>query len=693
MMMNKVVKSTCGLCYAGCGVLIHVQGGKPVSIEGDPDSPLNRGVLCEKAMASLDYLYHPDRLRYPLRRAGERGEGKWERILWNEALGEIGERFQFIKEEWGAESAVIIHGAAKGLQETYLRRFANVFGTPNVASMGHVCFLPRKFGSMMTFGYNPNPDYDHPPKCIVVWGSYKSKIAEYFKTLEAAQKGSKLIVIDPRYTELAQKADRWLRVRPATDLALALGMINVVINEGLYDKSFVEEWAIGFEELTEHIGNYPPERVAEITWLEKDEIEEIARLYATRKPACIQMGNALEHNINSFQTVRAISLLKALTGNLSVPGGETYRVPLPIPDRYAPELTLEHMLPEEKKEVRLGSDNKFAPFYQYAHPPTVIRAMREGKPYPLKAAYIQGANLLLTYANAKETYEALMALDLLVVADLFMTPTAALADMVLPSATYLEFDSIVNPPYYPVAQVQQKVAEVGECWSDFKIVNEMAKKMDLREFFGEDERGLLDDILKPMGIDFDGFKEMAVLSGEKEYYHYKVKGFDTPSGKVELVSDRLQQWGFDPLPIYYELPEPPETDPELAKEYPLIFTSWKSEYYRHSGGRQIETLREHHPEPIVYVHPETATGLGIEEGEWVWVATERGRIRQKTRFSEQMDPRVVGVDYAWWFPEKGEEAQYGWKESNINVLTDNKPPFNKELGSTNLRGILCKVYK
>jgi len=668
--------------------------GRPAKIEGDPDSPVNKGVLCAKAMSSLEHLYHPERLRYPLRRLGNRGEGNWQRISWEEALEIIGKRFTSVKEEFGAESVVFIHGAAKGLQETYLRRLANVFGTPNVASMGYVCFLPRKFGSVMTFGFNPIPDYDYPPQCIIVWGSYKSKIAEYYKTLEAAkEKGAKLIVIDPRYTEFAQRADKWIRLRPSTDLALVLGMINVILNEGLYDEQFVEEWTIGFDELERQIRDYPPERVAEITWVAKDLIEEIARTYAARKPACIQMGNGLEHNINSFQTIRGISILKALTGNISVPGGEVYQAPLSIPDRYAPELTLDHMLPDEKKGLRLGSDNKFLPFYQYAHPPSVIRAMLEGRPYPVRAAYIHGANPLVTYGNAQETFKAFMGLDFLVVADLFLTPTAALADIVLPSATYLEFDSIVNPPYYPVAQVQQKVAEIEECWPDFRILTEMAKRMDLGEFFWENERGFLDTILEPMGINFDEFREIGATSGSKEYYHYKLKGFDTPSGKVELVSDRLREWGFDPLPVYREPQETPFSDPELAREYPLIFTSVKSEYYRHSGGRQIKTLRKLHPEPIVYIHPEAAAELGIGEGDWVSVATKRGSIRQKAVFSEEIDPKVVGVDYGWWFPEKGAEVQYGWRESNINILTDNKPPFNRELGTTHLRGILCKISK
>lgn len=693
MDLMGVVKSTCGLCYAGCGVLIHMKDGKPIKIEGDPGAPVNRGIVCEKATASLEYLYHPERLRVPLKRTGSRGRGDWQRITWDEALKIISDRLKSVKEESGAESVVFIHGAAKGFQDTYLKRFANAFGSPNVASMGHVCFLPRKFGSTTTFGYYPNAEYEYPPQCIVVWGSNKAKIAEFHNTLEAVKKGVRLIVIDPRKTELSQRADVWVQLRPGSDLALALGLINVIIKEELYDKSFVKEWTIGFEELKEHIEGYPPERVEEVTWVNRDVIRKMASMYATLKPAFIQMGNALEHTINSFQTVRAISILKALTGNLSVPGGEIYREPLPILDRYAPELSLDHMLPDEKKILRLGAKSRFAPLYQYAHPPAVIKAMREGKPYPVRMAYIQGANPLLTYPNGKEVFKAFVGLEFLVVADLFLTPTAALADIVLPSASYLEFDNIVNPPYYPIAQVQQKVAELDECWPDFRILNKLAQKTEMGEYFWDNEKDFLDLILRPASITFDDFREQGSMAGKIAHHHYKKNGFNTPSGKVEIFSTQIKKWGFDPLPVYYEPPETPFADPELAKEYPFIFISWKSEYYRHSGQRQIKSLREKHPEPIVYINPKTAAGLGINEGDWVRVATKRGSIRQKATLSEGIDSRVVGVDYAWWFPERGAEDLYGWSESNINILTDDAPPYSRELGTPNLRGILCRVYK
>lgn len=692
-MAIKVVKSTCGLCYAGCGVLVHVESGKVTKIQGDPESPVNSGTLCTKGLASLEYLYHPDRLKIPLKRVRERGEGKWQEISWDEALSIIASEVTKARDNYGAESVALIHGAAKGLGEPYLTRFANVFGTPNVASMGHVCFLPRKYGSMVTCGFSPIPDYDYPPACIIVWGSNKAKIGEYEQTFQALSKGARLIVIDPRETEFTRNADIWVQARPGSDLALALGMINVIVNEGLFDKAFIDNWAAGFDELRVHIQDYPPETVAAITWVDAETIRGAARFYATNKPACIQCGNAIEHNINSFQTARAISILRAITGNLGVPGGELQWSPLAILERYSPELRLQDKLPPDKWQRRLGADLKLIPSFQWVLPQSIIKAIIEEKPYRVRVAFIQGCNPLLTYSNAQETYSALAKLDFLAVADMFMTPTAALADIVLPVASYLEFDSIVAPPYYPIAQVQQKVAQVGECRSDCKIISELARRMGLGEYFWDEEEQCLDAILKPAGLNFNEFRKIGTISGSKQYRSYKSNGFETPSRKVELYSSQLKEWGFDPLPTYYEPPETPYSAPELAREYPLTFTTWKSPSFRHSGGRQIPTLRGSHPEPLIYIHPETASKLGIKDADWVYIETKRGRIKQKAVFSTDLDPRVVGADYAWWFPERGAPSLYGWAESNINVLTDDKPPYNRETGSTNLRGILCKVYK
>ena len=694
MITNGVVRSSCDMCSSKCGVLVHVVGARVAKVEGDPESPINRGALCPKGAASLEYLYHPNRLRHPLRRAGERGHGNWEQISWDEALDTIASELVKARDSYGAESVALIMGANRGLRDSCLERFANVFGTPNVTGVAHVCFHPRRLASIITCGFNTIPDYDFPPSCLVMWGAnvVETRLGEYAQTTQALNKGTKLIVIDPRKTEFATKADLWVQLRPASDLALALAMINVIVNESLFDKAFVDNWTVGFDELKAHVQQYSPEKVEDITWVPAGTIREAARFYAEHRPACIQLGNALEHNINSFQVNRAVSILRAITGNLGVPGGDAHWALFDV--RFTPGLTLQDKMPVDMWQRRLGADLRLLPAVRRVCFQNVTKAILKGSPYPIHVAYVQGGNPLLTHSDAFETYRALKKLDFIAVAELFMTPTAALADIILPVATFLEFDSVVTSPYSPVIQVQQKVVEIPECWPDSKIVNHLAKRVGLGEYFWDgDEEQLLNDVLKPFGLTFEEFRQVGVITVPKQYRKYQLTGFETPSRKVELYSNQLKEWGVDPLPVYYEPPETPYSDPELAKEYPLIFTSLKPEPYRHSTGRQIPSLRNSHPEPITTIHPQTAKELGIEEGDWVYIETKRGRIKQKVALSDSIDPRVVVVDYAWWFPEKGASSLYGYAESNLNMLTDNKPPYGREVGAANLRGMLCKVYK
>ncbi len=694
MISETVVRSTCELCGSCCGVLVYLKDGKPIRVEGDPDNPINRGALCIKGRASLEYLYHPDRLKHPLKRVGERGKGKWQQITWDEALDTIAAELTKTKEIYGVESVVFIRGGAKGYYDSYLARFANIFGTPNVASMAPICHLPRNNASVITYGFWALPDYEYPPACIVMWAinTYATAINEYRRISEALGKGSKLIVIDPGETTLAQKADIWVKPRPCSDLALALGMINVIINEGLFDKDFVKNWTVGLDKLKAHVQDYPPEKVEAITWVPAEIIREAARLYATSKPACITWGNGIDNNINNFQSARAIAILRAITGNLGRAGGDLEWSPSGIVPKSSPELLQQDALPADVRARRISARDGMLPITFYALPQSILKAIIEAEPYPIRAAFIQGGSLLHTYTNAQEVYKALKCLDFLVVTDFFMTPTAELADIVLPVATYLEIDSLHETGYWPAVSVIQKVAQVGECWSDYKIMGELAKKLGLGNYFWEDDKQALDFILKPKGLTFDEFKRVGMISGSKQYRKYEEDGFNTPSGKVELYSSRLEEWGFDPLPVYREPPESPYSEPELAKEYPLVFTSWKLAPFQHSRERQIETIRRSHPEPLVTIHTQTAGKLGIEEGDWVYIETKRGKIKQKASLMPNIDPRVVILEYGWWFPEKDSEL-HGWAESNLNILTDDKPPYAREMGSATMRGILCKVYK
>jgi anaerobic selenocysteine-containing dehydrogenase len=320
----------------------------------------------------------------------------------------------------------------------------------------------------------------------------------------------------------------------------------------------------------------------------------------------------------------------------------------------------------------------------------IVKAILTEKPYPIRMMYIQGGNPLLSYANAMETFRAMKKLHFLAVSEIFLTPTAQLADIVLPAATNFEFDDIghFGLPHGFILARPKIVEPVAECWPDSKILNELGKRLGYGQYFWNDMRECLDEILKPAGMTYDDFKNIGMLKGKWEYRGYEKKGFNTPSGKVEIYSQQLKEWGYDPLPAYQGLSESP-----LLKEYPLIFTSAKDPFYFHSAYRNISSLRKLSPEPIVLIHPETASHFGIDEGDWVSIETKQGTIRQKAKLNTEIDPRLIVLSFGWWFPERKDLELSGWKESNLNILTNNDPPYEPAIGSTSLRGVPCRISK
>lgn len=689
-----IVKTFCArMDHGGCGILVHLEGGKIRKIEADPDCPLNRGTICAKGIAQIERLNHPERLLYPLKRTGDRGEGKWARISWDEALETIAQKILKTIETSGSEAIAFAQGTPKGLELFLMMRLANLLRIPNISTPGHICHMPRETASALTCGFFPVPDYDHPPACILVWGSNLFQTNEEgvigSQLKRAIDRGAKLIVIDPRKTGVASKADLWIKPRPGTDLFLALGMLRVIVDERLYDHPFVEKWTEGFPQLEEHLKHYPLVGVSEITWVPKEEIQGAARLYAQTRPASLQWGNAIEHTTNSFQCARAFLTLMAITGNLDIPGGNVNRVAPPV--MRPGELVQIKKFPEKREKV-LSPEYRLATMMGFVPSQFIIKAILTGKRYPIRMLYVQGGNPLLSYANANETFEALKRLDFLAVSEIFLTPTAQLADIVLPAATNFEFDDIghYGLPHGFILARPKIVEPPEECWSDLKILNELGKKVGLGQYFWKNAEECLDDVLKPAGMTYDDFKTIGLLKGKWEYRSYERKGFSTPSKKVELYSEQLKAWGYPPLP---SPTQSSEESKELSSEYPLLLTSAKDPFFFHSAYRNIPSLRRLSPEPFLLIHPETASESGIEEGDWVAIETEIGSIRQKAKFDAEIHPKVVVASYGWWFPERKDLELNGWKESNLNVLTENSPPYEPAIGSTPLRAFPCRIFK
>lgn len=789
-------------CHGGCGVLAHVKDGRIVKIEGDPDHPWNQGRLCPRCLSMTQYLYYPDRLTHPLKRAGERGEGKWERISWDEAFDLVEKRMKDIRERHGPESMIFLQGTGRDIGG-WISMLAYAYGSPNwvFGLSGLSCYTPRLMVMWITQGDNCVADasqwlperYESPeyeiPKCITVWGqSLPASCPDGFFghwIVDLMKRGSEVVVIDPRCTWLASRAKIWLQIRPGTDAALALGFLHVIMDEGLYDEEFVKKWTNasflvraegsktkllresdlksdgGSENyavwdkatkqpgiwdsalaeyrspdirpalegtyritmadgevaecktvwtlLKESVSDYTPERVAEITWEEPEKIAAAARFYAQSKPASLHWGLPIDTIPSTTPTAQAISHLWCITGNLDVPGGNVIaRYPMDVVTYPFHKGGGILSLPPEVHEKRIGTW-KYGPvkdFRAWAHPDTVLEQIFTEAPYPLKGMWIQTANpLACTGLEPIKWRNALKKLDFVAVVDLFMTPTAMLADVVLPAATFLEKDSL--KAWWVPLQAIKKVAAVGECKSDIEINFELSKRFKPELPWGSVEE-MFDQILQPSGMTYSELCQKGWVLPPKghpsaPYGRYREgllrkdqkPGFQTPSGKIELYSSWLERWELEPLPYYEEPPFSPVSTPELYEEYPLILsTGRRSSAYFHSEHRMIPWLREIEPDPIIEIHPKTAQDLGIIDGDQVWVENWLGKCKRKAKVTPILHPGVVMVTHGWWFPEKpGEEPSlFGVWDVNVNQLIPMGHTGKSGYGCP-LKSILCKVYK
>ncbi len=695
--VQKRIRTICRACgHGGCGVYVEVENGKAVKVRPDQEHPVSKGYTCKKAHGFLELQEHPDRLRYPMKRTGERGEGKWKRIDWDEALGTIADKLNQFKQESGAESVVFGHGTGRDFHR-FVYRVANHFGTPNVLTPGHMCYLPRIAISKVLGMDIPLCDYDNNPQCVLVWGSnHLISNPDEHKGINLAmtlRKGARLIVVDPRRTRLAEKAELWLQIRPATDSALAMGMMHIIIKEGLYDEEFVKNHTTGFDELVGRLEKFTPEIVEQITWVAKEKIVAAARIYARTKPATLQWGVGVEQNINCVDADRALIYLVALTGNLDVPGGNViFGLPPGLPrSKFA---AFDKLPPAQTAKLLGGDRYKLGAVINRITPHVVWDAIEKGDPYQVRAMLVFASNTLLARENAKRVYEVLKKLEFFVATDVFKTPTTELADIVLPAASWLENDNIAD--YWKVHGYvfpRNKVVEpLAESRSDHIILNELGKRLGFEDEFWDTYEESLDDILRPAGLTWEKFKTMPFIRNEPEFRKHEKRGFNSKSGKLDFYLHQYEEWGYDPLPDFVEPPESPAREDEFTDEYPLVLiTGTRIFNYFGSEHRQSASLRKGHPDPLVEIHPDTAAKLGIGDADWIYVESPRGRIKLRARLFTGIDPRVVSTEFGWWFPEKG-PPDYGWDESNINVLTMDAPPLDPGMGATNLKGLMCKVY-
>ena len=655
-----------------CGIDAHVADDRLVKATPMKEHPVNR--LCVKATAMADWLYSPERITRPMKKVN----GAWREVSWDEALGFVAEKLAAIRDKYGAR-AMVVHTGQPLIGTEVPRiaiRFCSLYGTPNYTSGASLCFAAKGLGHGLTLSnrmFPLSPSYPET-RCIVVWGRnpQQSKVDEQASILAAQKRGVKLIVVDPRTTPLAKRAALHVRVRPGTDCALALGLLNVIIAEELYDKDFVERWTLGFDRLAEHVKQYPPEAAEKITGVPAAEIRRFARLYAETRPATITQGVSIDHCINGVQNSRAIAALIAVTGNLDVAGGDIYNAPLG-----QSSLRVKGIVAVDEA---VGAD--FPIFNRFISETTAMpvpEAILTGRPYPVKAMIVQAANPALTWPDSTRVGRALEELELLVVSDMFLTPTAERADVFLPAAAFMErrFISDYATKGIPLICLSQPALEPpGDCLEDWQLWAELGSRMDYGDYFpwrNADE--LLGFLLEPSGVTLEQLER----SPGGVIYHpidrerkYEQEGLATPSGKAELFSPLMAEYGYAPLPTF--------TPPEPPPDYPFtLITGNRTIAYSHSGYRNLQKLRRLMPEPLVEINPAPAKKLGIKDSDAVILESPKGSITLKAQVTADIPPYVLSI-------------QHGWEEANANRLTA-AHPHDPISGYPGLKAVPCRVRK
>lgn len=733
--------TNCHFCGYLCGLVATVEDGRVTDLEPDPTRyPYDPQVLagCRRWRENLNVLDGEDRVNHPLRRVGARGEGEWRRVSWDEALDDIASRLEGLREKHGSGTLASMIG---GPHTSYwpLHRFMSLFGSPNNVGIGQICWNPRIWMDAVTFGWTIEIDITDETNTLVIWGTNpaESDNSVFWRhILKMSNKNAEgvphpdIVVIDPRYTKTARKADLWIAPRPGTDCTLALAMANVIIEEGLFDAEFVREWCHGFDELVEHVRPFTPEHAAKVCDVPAEDVRRAARMFA-RQPSALISGRGIDQTGRSVSpTHRARCILLAITGNLDRPGANV----LAEPSEFVQELDLECTLPCEDKLRGLCLNTGHTPLQCYdgydhvssvmarqgkrlparyltsAHPDLVLRAMETGEPYPVRALVVEATNPLLTYADTHRVYNALMGLDLLVVLDYYMTPTAAIADYVLPSAgaverpTFQAHGGVANFAYGGPAACEPYY----ERKTDYEVFRELGLRLGQgpswpQETFEE----ACAYTLSPTGMDWDTYCELGMCFQPPKHRKHLLpgkdglpQGFATSTGKVELASEALDALGGQRLPLPGEnrrLCTPgfvAEKEAEGWRHVELI-TGGRRQPYNASMYMNFPAFRKSSPCPLAEMSVETARELGVEDGDSLEIASDNGEACFKVA-TIAIRYGLIHVDYGWWHPEWDvfDGRLGGIWESNVNTLTSCTLDQSEEMvGTWSYNAVDCMARK
>jgi anaerobic selenocysteine-containing dehydrogenase len=657
--MEKV-RSVCPLnCPDTCSLTVYKEAGKIVRVTGNEDHPVTRGVICNKVRHFHERVYHPDRLLYPLRRVGQKGEGRFERISWEEAYAEIASRLRGIVERDGAERVLpySFYGNMGVLNSEGMdRRFFNRLGASRLART--ICNAAGAEGYRATMGAfaGVDPEESVHAKLIVLWGcnAVSTNLHQMLYANEARKQGAQVVVIDVHRNRTAKWADWFVAIRPGTDAALALGMMHVMMRESFVDEAFVERHTTGFAELKQQVEAYPPERVAEITGVSVDDILRLARLYGSTSPSFLRIGNGLQHHDNGGMTVRTLACLPALTGQWGLQGGGALKENA----WYAQFNSVTVQRPELHQNPRAKTFN----MNQLGD-----ALLLEDK--PLKALFVYNSNPAQVAPDQNKVRAGLMREDLFtVVHDLFLTDTCKYADIVLPATSHFENLDLYKSYWHLYVQLHEPVIEPqGECKSNFTLFQELAQHMGFEDacFQTTEEemiREALDHRLNPYlaGITFEELQQHGFAKLDLNRKPLFPDHIPTRSGKIEFYSEALERKGHSPVPAYVPL----QDDNGL----PFQFVSGPNHQFLNSTFANLASLQNKEGllgKPLLHMHPEDAATRGIETGDALRVWNERGECHLHAHVVLDVLPGVVVTQGLWW-----EDEQSGYQ--SVNTLTSQR---------------------